>query len=179
MGPGPLNNQERVPFYAVNTTITVCLQLGTALLFFLTERFSRREKLPVRERWFLRSQVILFAFLACDDRFLLHEALGLWLKISDALILAVWGGVELAALIWLGRIYKRSRKSRRFFFVVAVLFTAMVTIDGLVPEDVVGRLAVEDLLKTWACVFLFLFGLNELTLRIEALRAASPVRDAT
>jgi len=177
LGPGPVDNQQHVPFYAVNTTITVCLQLGTALLFFLAERFSRTDDLPGRERYFLRSQVILFAFLGCDDRFLLHEALGLWLHVNDALILALWGAVELAALFLLGRIHKRSRRSRAFIYVAATLFAVMVVVDGLVPETVTGRLAFEDLLKTWACMFLFLFGMHELTLKIEAGRAAAARRD--
>jgi len=169
---GPVDTQI-VPFYAVNTTLTCFLLLGTALLFFLTERFSNREQASLRERLFLRTQVVLFAVLGCDDRFQLHEALGLLLKINDALVIAFWGVLELAALIWLGRIYRRTPKARAFVLTAALLFLAMVLIDGWVPEDLAPRLSVEDLLKMWAIVFLFLFGLEELDVGVRAAKVAA------
>jgi len=164
---GPGGPENPTAFYAINTTITVCLQLGTALMFFLAKRFSRTDTMERAELLFLHSQVIFFTVLGCDDRFMLHEGIGLWLGISDALVLALWGVLELAVLFMFGRVYMRTRKVRHLLTVAAILYGVMVLIDGWAPEHMIARLAVEDLLKTWACVLLFMFGLEELTLKVK------------
>ncbi len=145
-----------VRFYAVNTTVSVIILWSTALIFYLCVR--RREILHnERKRLFFLSQALIFSYLAFDDRFMIHEAIGTLLGVEDALILAAVGAAEIALLITLGRSVLRPTRNKMHIGLAGVCFLAMLLVDGLVPSDAVPRLAVEDLFKTWACFFLFLF----------------------
>ena len=72
-----------IPFYAVNTSLSVFLLAATSLIFIVNlATLPQNKKTPNTIR-FYRSQIILFAFLACDDRFLIHEYLGHLLNINE------------------------------------------------------------------------------------------------
>ena len=146
-----------VPFYAVNTTISVFLLWSTSLLFIVC--YAALEHIPgtTRLRWFCLSQVFIFAFLGFDDRFKVHEGLAWRLGIDDHYILIVTAAMELTFLFWLGgwRILWSPAGSR--LSIAALLFVIMIVIDACFPHDMVLRLTLEDLAKTWAALFFALF----------------------
>ncbi len=156
-----------VPFYAVNTTLSVALLWATALLFVILIAWAEGRPELARERWFYFSQAWVFAVLGCDDRFLLHEKLSYRLGIGDHYVLLAIAALELAAL-WSWRRWRvlEDRAGKRLA-VGAALFTAMIVIDGWFPHEMVLRLSLEDLLKTWAGLFFFLFGWQLLMERIR------------
>jgi hypothetical protein len=65
-----------VHFYAVNTTLTVALLWGAALLFAVCVVCTEGLPDAAQPRWFYLSQVLMFAFLGFDDRFQFHEWAG-------------------------------------------------------------------------------------------------------
>src|SRR5687767_3585699 len=72
-----------VPFYAINTTLSVALLWATALLFVILIAYSESRPELAHERWFYFSQAAVFTLLGSDDRFLLHEKLAYRLGIGD------------------------------------------------------------------------------------------------
>ncbi|MEJ7840938.1 MAG: hypothetical protein WKF95_04150 [Rubrobacter sp.] len=160
-----------VRFYAVNTTLSVFLLWSTALVFagcFICTRDNGQHR---RERAFYLSQVLMFGFLGFDDRFLLHEALGAKVAFSDALILFGVGALELGLLITLGGLAGAHRgRDRRYLYLAALFFALMVAIDGLLPREMVPRLSLEDLSKTWAGALLFMFACKIFYDRVEDLK---------
>lgn len=146
-----------VPFYAVNTTLCVCLLSGTALCFLIAANLTKPSRHSVAYWWRL-SQVAVFVYLTCDERFQLHEKIGGWLDHGDHYILLAVGGGELC-LLWLGwRNRLLPTQSFAPLVVAGVLFAIMVAIDALGAHDGRLRLTLEDVTKTWACLFFFRFG---------------------
>ncbi len=146
-----------VRFYAVNTTLSVFLLWSTALLFAVSVTLTDSSPLHRRTRAFYLSQILIFAYLGLDDRFMIHEWLGVRLKINDALILLGVGLLEIALLFFWGDIRKRSRSIQVNLFLAATFFAVMTGIDALLPSRMMLRLSLEDLAKTWANLFLFFF----------------------
>ena len=97
------------------------------------------------------------AFLGFDDRFQIHEWLGSRLGIEDALIILALAIVELLLLLTLGKLTERPKGTRYYIYLAALFLGLMILIDGWVPRELVPRLSLEDLSKTWATVFIFLF----------------------
>ena len=62
-----------VPFFAVNTTISVFLLWSTALMFVVCLATIDGVSNETRIRWFFISQVVVFAYLGFDDRFIYEE----------------------------------------------------------------------------------------------------------
>ena len=145
-----------VLFFAVNTTVCVFLAWGTALIFSICLMLISSEG-ERKERFFLWSQVIIFIYLGCDDRFMFHEHFGVVFGVKDALILGAIGVVEVILLLGPGNFFRRPGRIRQPVYFAAIFFGAMIVIDGLFPARMTGRLALEDLCKLWAYVFLFYF----------------------
>ena len=146
-----------VPFYAVNTTLSVFLLWATALLFFSSARISVQQLAWRPPVWWLASQCLLFGWLGCDDRFLFHETLAARFDIGDHYVLAALAGVE---GLLLALAYVRSWLSRPVIQCLAIaagLFTVMLGVDALAPHDLRLRLSVEDATKTCACFFFLRF----------------------
>ncbi len=143
-------------FYAINTSLSVFLLWGTALLFgvclLCIDKVQQRQAY-----WFYLSQVIMFTYLGFDERFLIHEHMGLWLGRNDAYLLLGLGLVEIGLLVWLGNLRQKPLAARYFLYTAAVFFAMMVVIDAKFPSQMVLRLSLEDLTKLWADVCLFLF----------------------
>lgn len=108
-----------------------------------------------RQIFFYRSQVVFFGYLALDDRFLIHEKINrhlneflfwLGLGILELIFIAIWGNF----VCWNNRIKINLYKA-------AFCFALMVAIDTFYPSEMIPRLSLEDLSKTWANTFLFLF----------------------
>ncbi len=165
-----------VPLYAINTSLSVFLLLGTSLIFSIILNSLSTDKNSSNKILFYRSQVLLFGYLALDDRFLIHEHIGHVLKINDALIVAGLGVLEIILiLVWSG--YQQwSKTTRNYLLAGAAFFAVMIIIDGAFPKEMILRLSLEDLAKTWANTFIFMFAWSILMDNINALKlkAQSP-----
>ena len=148
--------EGEVALFAVNTTLSVALLAGTALLlmFAATAEEARRRD----SRKFLSSQAALFALLAADDRFQLHERLGWRLGVPDHYVLFAWGLVGLALLAAYGRPALVSLRGAVLFAAGAALLAASFAIDAFAASDAWLRLSLEDLAKSWGAAMFLAFG---------------------
>ena len=159
-----------VPFYAVNTTISVALLWATSLMFAVC--LAVIDSLPVsaRLRWFLLSQVLMFGFLGVDDRFKFHEVLAARLGFDDHYVLLTTALLEVGLLWRLGGKQIVFGPPAKYLAIAAALFGVMIVIDALVPSKMLLRLSLEDLAKTWAAMFFFLFAWNIFSACLRCLR---------
>lgn len=162
-----------VPFYAVNTTLSVFLLWATATIFAVclvcTEGMPDTRRL---QRFFL-SQVLVFAFLGLDDRFKAHEYLAWQLGVGDHYVLLSVAAMEVVFLVVLGGRTVLESRAARCLFGASLLFGGMVFFDACVQHDMVLRLSLEDLAKSWASLLFFAFAWLLCTERIEALKHAA------
>lgn len=139
--------------YAVNTTLSTFLLAGTALLLCFAA-FAVPAGQFGRTSWFHLGQAAMFGLLAFDDRFLLHETLGYRLEVDDHYVLLVWAALQ-GALLGLGRASCVTIWTAVLFAAGCAFFALMLAFDALVPHDMVLRLSIEDLAKSWgAALFL-------------------------
>ncbi len=162
-----------VPFYAVNTTLSVFLLWAASLLFLNAAGIGVRPDDDRPATWWLVSQFLVFAWLGCDDRFLFHETAAFWLGIGDHYVLASVGALEglLLAFAW-----SRNWLTRPVILslgIAGVLFVLMLGVDAKAPHDLRLRLSIEDAAKTCACFFFLKFAWQMHTERI-----AHATRDA-
>jgi predicted ATP-grasp superfamily ATP-dependent carboligase len=146
-----------VPFFAVNTTVSMVFLLGGALLLVFAVAMASPVPAAREAHPFFLSQAAMFAFLAADDRFQVHEKLSFRLGVLDEFVLLAWVALELALLLRYCRLRHFTGPSLRFFLAGAVLFGLMFAVDGLAPDRMMLRLSVEDLLKTWSAAAFFAF----------------------
>ena len=111
-----------VRFFAINTTLSTFFLWASALIHALNLSLSARFAAPARERAFWLSQVILFAYLGFDDRFSIHEWIGLNLGIDDVFVLITVAALELVVLVGLGRLGERPASVRRYLYAGGALF---------------------------------------------------------
>jgi len=162
--------QGEVPLYAVNTSLSVFLLLGTALIFALTLITLNVKENNLDKIKFYRSQVFLFGYLGLDDRFLIHEYIGHILGINDALIIGLLGVLEIALIVVWGDYRQWSITTRNYLLGAAFCSGLMMLIDGTFPSEMILRLSLEDLSKTWANTFIFLFSWSIFTHNINILK---------
>ena len=156
-----------VRFYAVNTTLSVFMLWATSLLFGVGLWCAAQANESWRTRWFLATQIAVFAWLGLDDRFRIHEYIAEHGGFGDHFVLLAVGFVELLCLAVLGwRIIFR-RTVLLWLGSAALLFLVMLFFDAVVPHDALLRLSVEDVAKTWAALCFCLFAWNILSDRIE------------
>ncbi|MCK5877705.1 MAG: hypothetical protein KAG43_08715 [Candidatus Marithrix sp.] len=146
--------QHEIAGYALNTTLSVFLLWATALLFGISLSYTDKNSI---EYWFFISQIIIFIYLGCDERFLIHENIGRLLGRNDAYLLLGIGLLEIGLLVWLGKLNQKTQLARKFLYTAAILFATMIVIDAKFPRDMILRLSLEELTKLWADIFLFLF----------------------
>ncbi|MFT4540061.1 MAG: hypothetical protein ACI835_002510 [Planctomycetota bacterium] len=146
-----------VRFYAIHTSLSVGVLAACAGLNVLIVGLLRRAQATWRDYAFHTTQVLVFAYLACDDRFLIHEELGSRFNFEDALFLAAIGLFELVIIWRWGRLADRSPTARRILVMACAGFAAMIVIDAFLPSELMFRLALEDLCKLWAGTLLLLF----------------------
>ncbi len=149
-----------LPYYAlfgINTTLTVVLLSGISILFAVCIGCGNRTERGGKPLFFLWSQFFFFLYLTCDERLLIHEKAGLILGMEDAFLLIGLGIIELLLLFVAGDVMKQGVKLKGCLLVACAFFAAMVFIDAFLPPRMPGRLALEDLSKTWAIVFLFMY----------------------
>lgn len=146
-----------VPFYAINTTLSVFLLWSTALVMLLAATFLEDVPGAVRIRRFYMSQAPVFALMGFDDRFLVHEKLSFRLNTQDHYVLLVWVAVDLVLLALFFRRRDFTPAQLGVLMAAAALFAVMLGVDVLMPERMVLRLSIEDLAKTWSAAFFFCF----------------------
>ncbi|MEK8016800.1 MAG: hypothetical protein VSS75_008025 [Candidatus Parabeggiatoa sp.] len=158
--------QGEVFFYAINTTLSVFLLWATALLFGVCLLCIDKVKQP-QAYWFYISQIILFIYLGCDERFLIHETMGKWLGRNDAYLLLGLGFIEIGLLAWLGDLRNKPKMARYFLYSAALFFAIMFVIDATFPSRLVLRLSIEELTKLWADICLILFAWENLRYQLS------------
>jgi hypothetical protein len=157
-----------VAFYAVNTSISAFLLASTGLIFILCTTFFS-SKTSFSEKIFIYTQIVTFFYLAIDDRFQVHDAKGLPFR-GEYIFLLV-GFIEGVVLLFYGKILQQEWKIKTPLFIAGVFFCIMFVID--IYGEKLGvplRLSVEDLCKTWANVFFFLFAYNVFKIRVEGIK---------
>lgn len=158
-------------FFAINTTITTFLLWLIAFIYLLNSNALRKIDHDNRRVYYCQLQTLLFIYLGFDERFLLHEKIGGFLKINDALLLSFIALVELFILVKIGRVWKYEFKCLKYLFLAGIFFAIMILIDGLLPSKLLLRLSLEDLFKFWAIYFLFMFSYREYNNELEKLTA--------
>lgn len=157
----------KVFFYGINTTLTTLFLVLIAYNFILCALDFKKSDRGKKLLWFFISQSALFLFLAMDERFKVHERIGVHLKIDDAYVLGMIGVFELGLLYY----YKEIQWPRTFkslsLFLGGFLFGIMILIDAFGADKGVLRLSFEDLSKTWAIFFLFLYSFESYKLSIK------------
>ncbi len=158
-----------VPFFAVNTTLSVFLLWSTALLFLVCFAVLGQGVVSKRLRWFYASQVAVFAFLGFDDRFKVHERVGAWFDMGDHYLLIAVAVAQCGFLTILGGRRVLHGASLKCLGLASVLFAVMLVIDAKFPHDLVLRLSLEDLAKTWACLFFLLFAWSHFSEQMQPI----------
>lgn len=141
--------------FGINTSISVCLLCGCSLLYLICIAVPTSRMTDWKLSFFLWSQVVFFLYVAADERLRIHEWLGGSLGVEDAFILLAMGALETVALLYFGGVLGQSRQKKIHLFLTVLFFALMVVVDAFIQPNWPGRLAVEDLLKLWAVVFLF------------------------
>jgi hypothetical protein len=161
--------QGGVFWYGIHTTLNMALLWGTALLYLVSLQCIQ----PNQESkfvYFAISQVILFAYLGLDDRFMLHEYQGEILGRNDAYILLGLGVLQLYFLVRWGELHQKPPIALLYLGLGAILFAVMIYIDARLPARMEFRLALEEISKFWATLFLFLFAWEVLMQKIQVLK---------
>lgn len=144
-------------FFGINTTLSVVMLSGVALLFLVCGSFGRYAAIPNARLWFHWSQVLFFLYLACDERLMIHEKAGSLLHVEDAFLIFGLGGIEILLLLLIGDLESQPWKVKGWLLPAMACFLIMGLVDALVPSRIRGRLALEDLSKVWAILFLLIY----------------------
>ena len=145
-----------IRFFGVNTTLCMLLLWSSGLLFACLFFISNLKKVKT----FALIQMLIFWYLALDERFMIHEFLGIVVKINDAFILLTIGIVELIVLWRWRNVWRKAKYSGTLLSFAAFFFFIMVLIDAFIHSHSLPRLAAEDLSKTWACFCLLFFSVS-------------------
>ena len=144
-------------FFGINTSITVVMLVGIALLFLVCIGFGQHDGSQGIRVCFQWSQVFFFLYLAGDERLLIHEKMGSLLHTEDSLLIFGLGLMELLLLFSVGRVMRQPWRIKGWLIPAAATFAIMVCIDALLSPGMRGRLALEDLSKTWSILFLLIY----------------------
>ncbi len=161
---------SHLPLFAINTSLSVFFLWTGAVLFLMAWRCLKPEEPGGREELFLVSQMIMFFYLGCDDRFLIHEGLSGQLGFKDWIFFGILGCLEAGALVFWGRIFCRGRKALMDIVLAGGLFSLMMLVDTVLPYRFPMRLSIEDLAKLWSAFFLFKFAWDTCSEKIDRLK---------
>lgn len=147
-----------VIFFGINTTLTTLFLALTAYNFFLCAMSCKKTDKSRKDLLsFFIVQSILFLFLALDERFMVHERIGFLLGFEDAYLLGLIGVFELVLLYRSKEIYWAGKLKSYALYLGGLLFGVMLIIDAFGADKGLLRLSFEDLSKTWAIFFLFIY----------------------
>lgn len=158
-------------FHAVNTSLSVWLLLGTALLFAVSASCVRGVPSLRRAHLLYLSQAMMFAYFAIDDRFKIHESVGDIIGIGDHFVLLAAAFVQILFLAKLGGVALLRSPGRGWLLAGWALALVMISIDALAPHDALLRLSTEDLAKSAAALAIFLWAWDTLSRRLKALKS--------
>lgn len=145
-----------VLLYGINTTLSTIILSITSYTFVICYLMQNGTKVIERNwHFFFASQAIIFAYLAMDERFMLHERIGYVLGIHDSIPLLFLAVVEFVLLYNFGELTRRRSKEFKSLMAAAICFSIMIIIDAFGPSKGLLRLSLEDLFKIWAVFFLF------------------------
>jgi hypothetical protein len=161
---------SHLPLFAINTSLSVFFLWTGAVLFLMAWRCLKPEETGGREELFLVSQMIIFFYLGCDDRFLIHEGLSDQLGFKDWMFFGIMGTLEAFFLLYYGRIFSRGRRILWDIVLAGGFFSIMFLTDVIVPYSVKMHLSVEDLSKLWSAFFLFRFAWDTCGAKIDRLK---------
>jgi len=162
-------------FYAVNTSLSVILFFATALMFSICLVMSDKVANQTIEQKFYISQIFLFVYLGLDDRFLIHDLVLPHIGINGDYVLAVLAVLEGVILLKLGNVLNKNKSTKTYFFLAVLFGFLMFIADLLLPSDLVLRLSMEDLCKTWTAFFLLLFAWAHFEKELNQLKNKSTV----
>ena len=162
-----------VPFYAINTTLSYTLFIISSVLFLISTYLVKlnKELENHSEIYFYISQFLIFLYLGIDDRFYFHERLNNLIGIPGDGIIIFIGVIELIILFTIGRITERNSPTKNSFYLFCLFAFFMIFIDLVVPENMLLRLSLEDLLKTWSAFFVARFAWLILSENIKIISA--------
>ena len=143
--------------FGINTSISVLLLGGCALLYLVCIGSPSSKPTGWKSTLFLWSQVVFFLYVAADERLRIHEWLGGFFEVEDAFILLALGVLETFFIVYFGDVMRQSWQTKIYLLIACLFFGLMVFVDAFIHSDMLGRLAVEDLSKLWAVVFLFVY----------------------
>ncbi len=166
-----------VPFYAINTSLSSLLFVMTGVIFLVSYQLIEKTSNNKKEIWFYISQILIFIYLGIDDRFMIHERTKHNIGIDGDFIIAFFAATELLILIFLGNIRKRDLNTKISLLLAGCFTFIMLIFDNLIPEEMLFRLSIEDLSKTWAGFFLLLFSWNILSNNITKIRGISSLKE--
>ena len=142
-----------------STTLSYTLFIISSVLFLISTYLVKLNK-EIENRseiYFYISQVLIFLYLGIDDRFYFHERLYHHIGVPGDGIIILIGIVELIILFTIGRITERNSSIKNSFYLMCLFAFFMILIDLLVPENMLLRLSLEDLSKTWSAFFVSRF----------------------
>lgn len=157
-------------FHAINTSLSVWLLMGAALLFAVSASCVRGVHSLARLRWLYLSQTWMFIYFAIDDRFKIHESAGYWIGIGDHFIILAAALLEFLFLARLGGVALLRGPGGAALIVGWALAFVMISIDALAPHEALLRLSAEDLAKTGASLALFYWAWDTLRSRLDVLK---------
>lgn len=149
-----------VKFYAVNTTLSSGMLAASGLLCAFLARYAAATRTA---RMLFAGQAAFCLWSAADDRFQFHEAAALWAGTGDGYIMA---SIAVANAIWYAVWFRPRNFNMRMavlLFLAAAFYVVMLFFDTSMPHDMLWRLSIEDLCKTWSSFCFF-------TMSWEALR---------
>ncbi|MDZ4306446.1 hypothetical protein [Allopontixanthobacter sp.] len=141
--------------YGVNTSLSAFL-FECAGAFAIFAALADRKPYS-RAALFFFLQGLIFVYLGLDDRFMLHERLGAMLNIYSSIVLILAVILNALLYLWLFRSSYFNGRMVILLLVAGGLSGAMLAVDFVWPKDMVLRLSVEDLLKSWSGFFFLLF----------------------
>ena len=156
-------NEGKGTFYGLNTTLTTLLLVLSSYNFLLAG--YKLWTVTKKKNGFLLFyciQAIIFFLLAMDERFQGHEKVGGFLGIEDAFVLGFIGLIELTLLYYFKELRWTKTLKSYSLYLGGFFFGLMVLIDAFGAQDGILRISAEDLSKTWAIFFLFLYSFTHL-----------------
>ena len=155
--------------FHVHTEVSAALLFACALAFAACRRAegSAGRSNPASAR-FLESQVVLFVFLAADERFRLLPQELHRIDFPENGAYALLGVVEAALLLGPGRLLRAALPARAAAIAGAALFAVSLLMDGA-PPSLPLRACAEDLPKVWGGALFLYFAIWRFETALDAL----------
>jgi hypothetical protein len=156
-------------FLHVHTEVSSALLVACAVVFGACRRAEARTgRRDSTSAAFLDTQVVLFLFLAADERFRLLASLTERLGVPEAAPYLLLGAVEGALLLGPGRLLDAPSPARDAAAAGAFLFAISLAMDSA-PARLPLRWCAEDLPKVWGGALFLFHAARRLDASLDAL----------